>query len=144
MTEHHRREGSWKSSGRRSAPRNVLTDPEKLADYGHDEFSLRDIARIPEAVVLPATTDEVAAVLRLADARRIPVTPRGGATGLCGGCVPAPGGIVLSLERMNRVVSRRGEPDGRRRGGRDARGISWPRPRRPGSTFRPTPGTKAP
>jgi glycolate oxidase len=82
---------------------NVLTDPEKLVDYGHDEFSLRDIARPPGAAVLPASTDEVAAVLRLADARRIPVTPRGGGTGLCGGCVPAPGGIVLSLERMNRV-----------------------------------------
>ena len=85
-------------------PGNVLTDPEKLTDYGHDEFSLRDIARIPGAAVLPATTDEVAAVLRLADARRVPVTARGGATGLCGGCIPAPGGIVLSLARMNRVV----------------------------------------
>ncbi len=82
---------------------NVLTDPEKLADYGHDEFSLRDIAIIPAAVVLPTSTDEVAAVLRWADARRVPVTPRGGGTGLCGGCVPAPGGIVLSLEKMNGV-----------------------------------------
>jgi len=85
-------------------PGNVLTDPEKLADYGHDEFSLRDISRVPAAAVLPATTDEVSAVLRLADARRVPVTARGGATGLCGGCVPAPGGIVLSLEKMDRVV----------------------------------------
>ena len=82
---------------------NVLTDPEKLADYGHDEFSLRDIAIIPAAVVLPTSTGEVAAVLRWADARRVPVTPRGGGTGLCGGCVPAPGGIVLSLEKMNGV-----------------------------------------
>ncbi len=82
---------------------NVLIDPEKLADYGHDEFSLRDIAIIPAAVVLPTSTGEVAAVLRWADARRIPVTPRGGGTGLCGGCVPAPGGIVLSLEKMNAV-----------------------------------------
>jgi glycolate oxidase len=85
-------------------PGNVLTDAEKLTDYGHDEFSLRDIARVPEAVVLPYTTEDVAAVLRLADAHRVPVTPRGGATGLCGGCVPLPGGIVLSLEKMNRVV----------------------------------------
>jgi len=85
-------------------PGNVLTDPEKLADYGHDEFSLRDISRVPAAAVLPATTDEVSAVLRLADARRVPVTARGGATGLCGGCVPAPGGIVLSLEKMDRMV----------------------------------------
>jgi glycolate oxidase len=82
---------------------NVLTDPERLSSYSHDEFSLRDIARLPEAVVLPRSTEEVAAVLRLADARQVPVTPRGGATGLCGGAVPAAGGIVLSLERMDRV-----------------------------------------
>ena len=48
-------------------PASVLTDPEKLTDYGHDEFSLRDIARLPEAAVLPSTTEEVSAVLRLAD-----------------------------------------------------------------------------
>jgi len=82
----------------------LLTDPEKTLDYGHDEFSLRDIARLPEAVVKPRTSAEVASILKLANRERFPVTPRGGATGLCGGCVPAPGGIVLSLERMNRVV----------------------------------------
>ncbi|MBN2207119.1 MAG: FAD-binding oxidoreductase [Candidatus Aminicenantes bacterium] len=82
----------------------LQTDPEKICDYGHDEFSLRDIARLPEAVLKPATTAEVSAILKLASREGIPVTPRGGATGLCGGCVPAPGGIVLSLERMNRVV----------------------------------------
>ena len=82
----------------------VLTDLERIVDYGHDEFSLREIARLPEAVVKPGTAEEVAAVLRLANRELFPVTPRGGATGLCGGCVPAQGGIVLSLERMNRVV----------------------------------------
>lgn len=85
-------------------PLNVISDPEKMLDYGHDEFSQREIARLPEVVVKPATTGEVARVLELADERRIPVTPRGGATGLCGGCVPIYGGIVLSLERMNRVI----------------------------------------
>ena len=83
---------------------SVLTDPEKLADYGHDEYSLRDIARAPAAVVLPETTDQISAILRVADARRIPVTPRGGGTGLSGGCVPAAGGIVLSLEKMKGIV----------------------------------------
>ncbi len=82
----------------------LLVDPERIVDYGHDEFSLREIARLPEAVVKPRTTGEAAAVLRLANRERFPVTPRGGATGLCGGCVPVEGGIVLSLERMNRVV----------------------------------------
>ena len=83
--------------------RNVLIDPDKLVDYGHDEFSLRDIARVPEAVVLPSDTAQVAAVLALADAFRVPVTPRGGATGLCGGCVPSRGSIVLSLEKMRAI-----------------------------------------
>lgn len=83
---------------------NVVSDPEKVLDYGHDEFSLKEIARTPELVVKPAATEEVAGVLKVASAHGIPVTPRGGGTGLCGGCVPSPGGIVLSLERMNRIV----------------------------------------
>ncbi|HMA53913.1 MAG TPA: FAD-binding oxidoreductase, partial [Acidobacteriota bacterium] len=83
---------------------NAFSDPEKTVDYGHDEFSMREIAHAPDLVVRPGTTAEVAAVLRIANAHGIPVTPRGGATGLCGGCVPVCGGIVLSLERMNRVL----------------------------------------
>jgi glycolate oxidase len=59
---------------------------------------------MPEVVIKPETTDQVAGVLEYADRHRIPVTPRGGATGLCGGCVPSLGGIVLSLEKMNRIV----------------------------------------
>jgi glycolate oxidase len=83
---------------------NVLSDPERTFDYGHDEFSMKEIAREPDLVVRPASTTEVAAVLKLANAAGVPVTPRGGATGLCGGCVPVRGGIVLSLERMARVL----------------------------------------
>ena len=83
---------------------NLTTDPERMRDYSHDEFSLADIARLPEAVVKPGSTAEVAGILRQASARNIPVTPRGGASGLCGGCVPLFGGIVLSLERMNRII----------------------------------------
>ncbi|MEN6310390.1 MAG: FAD-binding oxidoreductase [Acidobacteriota bacterium] len=83
---------------------NVFSDPEKTIDYGHDEFSLHDIARQPEIVVKPENEYQVAEVLKLASGARFPVTPRGGATGLCGGCVPSSGGLVLSLERMNRVL----------------------------------------
>ncbi len=83
---------------------NVIADPDRMLDYGHDEFSLRDISRVPDLVVKPRATGEVAAILRLANEHRIPVTPRGGATGLCGGCVPSFGGIVLSLEKMNRIL----------------------------------------
>jgi glycolate oxidase len=85
-------------------PEDVISDREKLEDYSHDEFSLRDIRRYPEVVVRPERTEEVAAVMRMASEAHIPVTPRGGATGLCGGCVPLHGGIVLALEKMNRIV----------------------------------------
>jgi glycolate oxidase len=83
---------------------NVLAGPEKTIDYTHDEFSLREIACEPELVVKPGSEYQVSEILKLASERAIPVTPRGGATGLCGGCVPACGGIVLSLERMNRIL----------------------------------------
>lgn len=84
--------------------RNVIVEPEMMQDYSHDEFSLPDITEEPEVVVKPETPTEVSEILRLANKERIPVTPRGGATGLCGGCVPIYKGIVLSLERMNRIV----------------------------------------
>lgn len=83
---------------------NVITDPERIGDYSHDEFSQEEIRRMPEAVVKPLDTDQVCRVMRLANERCIPLTPRGGGTGLCGGCVPIFGGIVLSLEKMNRVI----------------------------------------
>lgn len=84
--------------------KNVICDAEKMFDYSHDEFSLRDIAREPDVVVKPGSTEEVSRICRLADREKIPVTPRGGATGLCGGCVPTSGGIVLSLERINKII----------------------------------------
>ncbi len=83
---------------------NVIGEPERMLDYGHDEYSLKDISHLPDAVVKPRTSGEVSAILRLANERKIPVTPRGGATGLCGGCVPSLGGIVLSLEKMSRIL----------------------------------------
>src|ERR687897_272588 len=72
-------------------------------DYGHDE-ALTATAQLPLAVVSPATTDDVAALLRLADERRVPVTARGAGTGMSGGCIPRPDGIVVSFQRMNRIV----------------------------------------
>ena len=68
--------------------KNIIVDQEKMTDYSHDEFSLDEIARNPDVVVKPVSTDEIAEICRLANTKRIPVTPRAGATGLCGGCVP--------------------------------------------------------
>ena len=83
---------------------NVITDEEKLEAYSHDETDAREYGHFPEAVVLPCTTEEVAAVVKLANRERIPVTPRGAGSGLSGGAIPEYGGIVISLEKMNRLV----------------------------------------
>jgi glycolate oxidase len=60
-------------------------------------------ARQPDAVALPRSARSVAAILRFAHDHRLPVTPRGAGYGYVGGCVPNTGGLVLSLERMNRI-----------------------------------------
>ncbi|HZU75365.1 MAG TPA: FAD-binding oxidoreductase, partial [Dehalococcoidia bacterium] len=58
----------------------------------------------PDLVVLPRTTAEVQAVVRLANEAGVPLVPRGAGTGLCSGAVPVQGGIVIALTRMNRVL----------------------------------------
>jgi glycolate oxidase len=83
---------------------NVIVDGEKLDAYSHDETDSHEYGHKPEAVVLPASTEEVAAVVKLANRELIPVTPRGAGSGLSGGAIPEYGGIVLSLEKMNRLI----------------------------------------
>jgi len=83
---------------------NVISDKEKMQDYSHDEFSLAEAGRIPEAVIKPRSAGEISEILRIAAKEGFPVTPRGGGTGLCGGCVPVSGGIVISFENMNRIL----------------------------------------
>jgi glycolate oxidase len=86
-------------------PANVLYgEPERMIDYGHDEVAGEEFAHMPDVVVKPATADEIAAIMRLANRERIPVTPRGAGSGLSGGAVPVYGGILLSVERMNRIL----------------------------------------
>ena len=69
----------------------------------HDE-ALTATGRQPLAVVRPATTDEVARVVRIAADAGVPLTARGSGTGLSGACIPSDGGIVVSFERMNEIV----------------------------------------
>lgn len=83
---------------------NVISDKEKMTDYSHDEYSLEHIRQFPEAVVMPSSSDEVSKILRLCSENRIPLTPRGGGTGLCGGCIPQSRGIVMQFDRLNRVI----------------------------------------
>lgn len=71
-------------------------------DYGHDE-SLSQGPVMPECVVRPRSTQEVAAVMRICSEHGVPVTARGSGTGLSGGCTPVRGGVVLSMERMKAI-----------------------------------------
>ncbi len=80
----------------------VITDPSTLENCGRDETE--DLLFPPEVVVRPSTAEEISRILRLASAKRIPVTPRGGGTGLSGGALPVHRGIVLSMERFNRIL----------------------------------------
>jgi len=85
----------------RLLPRGELTlEPPVLEMYAGDKWFAR---HLPEAVAWPRSTASVSRLLRFASAHRIPVTARGAGFGYVGGCVPQRGGIVLSLERMNRI-----------------------------------------
>ena len=83
-------------------PAHVLTAPEDIIPYGFDGTAA--LRQLPGAVVFPADATEVAGVLRLARAHRVPVVTRGNGTGLSGGSVPLPGSVVLCLTRMNRIL----------------------------------------
>jgi glycolate oxidase subunit GlcD len=83
--------------------RGIVGDEAVLADAG---WYLTDITGLPgtaDAVVLPASADEVARVVAWCYEHDVPVTPRGGGTGVAGGAVPLDGGIVLALDRLARV-----------------------------------------
>ncbi|MBL7200541.1 MAG: FAD-binding protein [Anaerolineae bacterium] len=84
---------------------NVLYDEaDRMQDYAHDEVAGEEYAHMPEVVVKPASTAEISEIMRLANREHIPVTPRGAGSGLSGGAVPVYGGILLSLERMDRIL----------------------------------------
>jgi glycolate oxidase len=80
----------------------VFADEENLVHYGHDETE--HLSFLPEVVIKPRTTQEIAAVMQLCNEHRIPVTPRGAGTGLSGGALPQLGGVLLSCERMNSIL----------------------------------------
>lgn len=72
-------------------------------DYTHDEMTHYGCFD-PELVIQPGCTEEVSQILAYADQEHLPVTTRGAGTGLCGGCVPIHGGIVMSMMRMNKIL----------------------------------------
>lgn len=82
-------------------PKRMLTEKADLASYSFDaSFGVY----FPEVVVQPMSTEEVAAIVKIADQKRIPVYPRGQSTSLSGGPLPVEGGIVLDMSRMDQVL----------------------------------------
>ncbi|HEX7997733.1 MAG TPA: FAD-linked oxidase C-terminal domain-containing protein [Pyrinomonadaceae bacterium] len=79
---------------------HVIVDALKVEPYGQDAVKEKFP---PEAVLLPRDADEVAAILRLANEARFPVTARGGGVGYTGGAVPVEGGVVIGTDRMNHI-----------------------------------------
>lgn len=73
-----------------------------LEKYAHDETE--DLTFYPEVVVLPICVEEIASLVKLCNQYLIPITPRGAGTGLSGGSLPIYGGLMISLERMNKLL----------------------------------------
>src|ERR1700744_587903 len=82
-------------------PDTVRTGPEDLAVYSYDAYSE---GHLPSAAVIPRDAREAALAVRIACECGEPIVPRGAGSGLCGGAIPARGGLVVSTVRMNRVL----------------------------------------
>lgn len=84
-----------------SDPTSIIEDLERRTALGKDEWFA---AAVPDIAVAPNTPQEVAAVLAYANKNKILVTTRGAGYGYVGGCVPVQGGILLSTERLNKIL----------------------------------------
>ena len=82
-------------------PAFVQTSADAREQYGADALKR---GHPPDAIALPANVDQVAGIVRLCAEARVPIVPRGAGTGYTGGAVPVRGGVVISLERMNRIL----------------------------------------
>ncbi len=80
----------------------VIIGKEESEPYAQDHTE--DLRYFPEVVLRPSTAEEVAEIVKLCNIYHIPVTPRGAGTGLSGGALPVFGGVVLSMERFNRII----------------------------------------
>ena len=79
-----------------------ITNEAVKTDYGHDHTE--DLLFIPEVVLKPQTTEEVSEIMRFCYENKIPVTPSGARTGLSGGALPIHKGVVMSMERFNKII----------------------------------------
>jgi glycolate oxidase len=80
----------------------IFTDSESLFHYSHDETE--DLSFLPDIVLKPGTAKEVSEILKLCNTFHIPLTPRGAGTGLSGGALPICKGVLLSMERFDKIL----------------------------------------
>lgn len=83
-------------------PKKVVTDRDILEKYSRDETS--NLECFPDILIRARSTEDVSKTLKICNEYKIPVTPRGAGTGVTGGAVPVNGGVVLSLELLNRII----------------------------------------
>ncbi|MGZ4089341.1 MAG: FAD-binding oxidoreductase [Bacteroidia bacterium] len=81
---------------------NVTTDKEQLEKYGQDETE--DFVFLADIVLKPSTVAQVAAIAKICNDNKIPLTTRGAGTGLSGGALPICGGVLLSMEKFNKIL----------------------------------------
>ena len=84
--------------------KNVQTDPSILDAYKTDEEGNPVWFRLPEVVVFPGATEEVASIVKLANEYKVPITPRSAGTSVAGGDIPVYHGIVMVMTRMNKII----------------------------------------
>src|SRR5579875_397867 len=80
----------------------VFVDEEVLYNYSHDETE--DLHFLPDVVIKPSNAEEISAIVKICNQYKIPVTPRAAGTGLSGGALPHLGGVLLSVERLNKIL----------------------------------------
>lgn len=85
-----------------SGSAHVYVDEEVLSAYASDETE--DLHFLPDVVIKPGSAGEISAILKICNEHKIPVTPRGAGTGLSGGALPQLGGVLISVERLNKII----------------------------------------
>src|SRR5436190_411725 len=82
---------------------HVVVDKKIRFDYSHDETE--DYSFLPDVVLKPGSAEEISQIMKLCNEHELPVTPRGGGTGLSGGALPVNNGVVISMERFNKILN---------------------------------------
>ena len=80
----------------------ITAEDSRIHNYSHDQTE--DLIFIPDVVLKPKTADEISSILKICNENKISVTPRGAGTGLSGGALPVNGGVILSMERFNKII----------------------------------------